>query len=90
MAAGSNALFPLGSKWIIRDTDRNRLNNLVAHKSVYLTHASGPYFSIVSLQAGMPEMRVPRAMWGVNFKRALAGEIAKAYIGSSPAKRLYK
>ncbi|MEM9432937.1 MAG: hypothetical protein AAGA12_03380 [Pseudomonadota bacterium] len=83
-------MFPLGSKWIINSTDRNATNGLARFQGAYLRFADPGYLSIVSMQPGMPERKVPRHLFGINFKRSPAGEIASAYIASKHATTLYQ
>lgn len=82
-------LFPRGSKWIIMDTEMNAKNGLKSMATAYLIWTDERYFSIESLQQGMPKRKVPRALFGNNFKRSMAREIATGYIGSSHALTLY-
>ena len=90
MAESDDTLFPPGSKWVIKKTDRNLLNGLKPMESAFLTYVDGDFMSIVSLQPGMPQLRVPRAMFGWNFTRSIAGEVNSGYAGSRHAQTLYR
>ena len=81
--------FPPGSKWFILDTPMNRKNGLQPGAGAYLTWRDAGHISVESLQPGMPCRKVPRALFGMNFRRSLAGEVASAYAGTHHAEVLY-
>lgn len=81
--------FPLGSKWVIRETPMNAKNGLEAGATAYLTFKDATDFTIESLQSGMPMRRIRREAFAVNFSRALDGAVNAGYAGSAHAPTLY-
>ena len=90
MAHAGDQLFPLGSAWTALPTARNTLNEIMAGKRVYLQFADASSFSIYVDQGMGVQLRVPRDLWGQNFRREFAMPIASAYITSKPNDQVYR
>ena len=88
--AAIDAYFPLGSKWVVLDTERNGRNGLKPQTSAYLTFADATHFSVEVLQPGQPHLKIPRSLFGEAFARGLDGAVNAGYKGSSHARTAYK